>query len=72
MHEHHEEDDVPEGAALMPEIPPELNVHPLLLAVLHATVFVQVQRDLGVAFDARHRIDDDGVALLHEISLFSY
>src|SRR5579859_449204 len=36
--------------------------------VLHATVFVQVQRDLGVAFDARHRIDDDSAALLHEIS----
>ncbi len=33
-------DEVPEGAAVFPEIPPELGVHPLLLAVLHATVFL--------------------------------
>src|SRR5690554_3386922 len=32
--------DVPEGAAVFPEIPAELGVHPLLLAVLHATVFL--------------------------------
>jgi hypothetical protein len=29
-----------------------------------------VKRDLGVAFDARHRIDDDGIAL-HDISLLA-
>jgi hypothetical protein len=52
MHEHHEEDDVPEGAALMPEIPPELNVHPLLLAVLHATVFLDGSEDEVVDPDA--------------------
>ena len=34
-----ESDDVPEGAAVFPEIPDELGVHPLLLGVLHATVF---------------------------------
>ena len=34
------EDDVPEGAAVFPLIPDELGVHPLLLAVLHATVFL--------------------------------
>jgi hypothetical protein len=33
-------DEVPEGAAVFPLIPPELAVHPLLLAVLHATVFL--------------------------------
>jgi hypothetical protein len=33
-------DEVPEGAAVFPEIPPELGVHPLLLAVLHAYVFL--------------------------------
>ena len=33
-------DDVPEGAAVFPLIPPELGVHPLLLAVFHATVFL--------------------------------
>src|ERR1700722_14923790 len=35
-----ETDDVPEGAAVFPTIPAELGVHPLLLAVLHATIFV--------------------------------
>ena len=30
---------VPEGAAVLPLIPPELGIHPLLLAVLHAVVF---------------------------------
>jgi hypothetical protein len=34
------EREVPEGAALFPLIPPELDVHPLLLAVLHAVVFL--------------------------------
>jgi hypothetical protein len=34
------ESEVPEGAAVFPLIPPELGVHPLLLAVLHATVFL--------------------------------
>ena len=33
-------DEVPDGAAVFPEIPPELGVHPLLLAVLHAYVFL--------------------------------
>ena len=31
---------VPEGAAVFPLIPAELGVHPLLLAVLHAVVFL--------------------------------
>jgi hypothetical protein len=31
--------EVPEGAAVLPLIPPELGVHPLLLAILHAVVF---------------------------------
>lgn len=33
-------DEVPEGAAVFPEIPEELGIQPLLLAVLHATVFL--------------------------------
>ena len=45
-------DDVPEGAAVMPEIPAELNVHPLLLAVLHATVFLDGSEDDVVDPDA--------------------
>ncbi len=31
---------VPEGAAVFPSIPAELGVNPLLLAVIHATVFL--------------------------------
>ena len=33
-------DEVPDGAAVFPEIPAELGVNPLLLAVLHAYVFL--------------------------------
>jgi len=48
MHDetHDEEDpcgppgEVPEGAAVLPLIPKELGIHPLLLAVLHAVVFL--------------------------------
>src|SRR5882672_9544795 len=32
--------EVPEGAAVLPLIPKELGIHPLLLAVLHAVVFL--------------------------------
>jgi hypothetical protein len=35
-----DERQVPEGAAVFPLIPEELGVNPLLLAVLHAIVFV--------------------------------
>lgn len=35
-----DESEVPEGAAVFPLIPPELGVNPLLLGVLHATVFL--------------------------------
>ncbi len=51
MHDHSEE-DVPDGAAVMPEIPAELNIHPLLLAVLHATVFLDGSEDEVVDPDA--------------------
>ncbi|MCE9531513.1 MAG: hypothetical protein K8T89_10390 [Planctomycetes bacterium] len=35
------EDEAPEGAAVFPQIPPELGIHPLLLGVLHAYVFLE-------------------------------
>src|SRR5215470_3468258 len=35
------ESSIPEGAAVFPLIPPELSVNPLLLAVLHAVVFLE-------------------------------
>ncbi len=34
-------DESPEGAAVFPLIPPELGIHPLLLASLHAYVFLE-------------------------------
>jgi hypothetical protein len=34
-------EESPDGAAVFPMIPPELGVHPLLLAVLHAYVFLE-------------------------------
>src|SRR5437764_10071941 len=34
-------DETPEGAAVFPLIPAELGVHPLLLAALHAYVFLE-------------------------------
>ena len=35
------DEDVPEGAAVFPLIPAELNIHPLLLAMLHCVVFLE-------------------------------
>lgn len=32
--------DVPDGAAVFPEIPPDLSVSPQLLAIMHAVVFI--------------------------------
>ncbi len=40
-----EEEQVPEGAAVFPLIPAELGVNPLLLAVLHALVFLSGSDD---------------------------
>jgi hypothetical protein len=34
-------DEAPEGAAVFPLIPDELGIHPLLLAMLHAYVFLE-------------------------------
>jgi hypothetical protein len=39
------EGDVPEGAAVFPLIPAELGVQPLLLAALHAVVFLSGSDD---------------------------
>lgn len=35
------ESEAPEGTAIFPLIPPELGIHPLLLAVVHAYVFLE-------------------------------
>ena len=61
-HEHDEHDEhdagdcaphaeVPEAAAVFPLIPEELGFHPLLLAVLHAVVFLDGS-DEGVVNDS--------------------
>ncbi len=46
------EREVPEGAAVLPLIPPELGVHPLLVAVLHAVVFLDGSDEKVVDPDA--------------------
>lgn len=33
--------EAPEGAAVFPLIPPELNINPMLLAIIHAYVFLE-------------------------------
>ena len=45
-------DEVPDGAAVFPEIPTELGVHPLLLAVLHAYVFLDGSAAAVVSLEA--------------------
>jgi len=39
------DEEVPDGSAVFPVVPPELGVDPLLLAVLHATVFLSGSDD---------------------------
>jgi hypothetical protein len=46
------EGEVPEGAAVFPLIPEELGVNPLLLAVIHATVFLAGSDDEVVGPEA--------------------
>jgi hypothetical protein len=53
--------DVPEGAALFPLIPEELGIHPLLLATLHAVVFLDGSDD-NVIHDAAAAEALDGIA----------
>jgi hypothetical protein len=47
-----DEPQVPEGAAVFPLIPAELGVSPLLLAVLHASVFLSGSEEQVVQPDA--------------------
>src|SRR5262245_49160963 len=44
--------EVPAGAGVFPVIPAELQVHPLLLAALHATVFLSASDEKVVNPDA--------------------
>jgi hypothetical protein len=51
-------EEAPDGAAVFPLIPPELGVHPLLLAALHAYVFLEGSEEAvlngAVAEEAMH------------------
>jgi hypothetical protein len=47
-----EPSEVPAGAAVFPLIPIELGIHPLLLAVLHAAVFLDGSTDDVIDPDA--------------------
>jgi hypothetical protein len=47
-----DEDEIPDGAAVFPDIPAELGAHPLLLAVVHAVVFLAGSADEIVQPDA--------------------
>ncbi len=47
-----EESEVPEGAAVFPLIPAELGIDPLLLAVLHAIVFLTGSNESVIDGDA--------------------
>jgi hypothetical protein len=63
-----DEFNVPEGAAVFPIIPPELGVNPLLLAVLHAMIFVAGSDDEVVNPDAAAEAVQIMAAYLHRLS----
>jgi hypothetical protein len=67
MSEPEEEAEVPEGAAVFPLIPPELGVHPLLLATLHATVFLIGSTDDVVQCDAAEESAQYLLTYLHRL-----
>jgi len=52
MSEHEDLDGGAEGAAVLPLIPEELGVHPLLLAVMHSIVFLDGSTEDCVKEDA--------------------
>jgi hypothetical protein len=61
------ERDVPEGAAVFPVIPAELGVDPLLLAVLHAVVFLDGSDEPIVNPDAAEEALDHIAAYLQRL-----
>ncbi len=61
------EEVVPEGAAVFPLIPEELGVHPLLLATLHAVVFLVGSADEVVEGNAAEEAAQYLVAYLQRL-----
>jgi hypothetical protein len=63
-----EPNEVPEGAAVFPLIPEELGVHPLLLAVLHGTVFLDGSEEDVIDPKAAEEAMQYLVTYLHRLS----
>lgn len=63
-----EPSEVPDGAAVFPTIPPDLGVHPLLLAVIHATVFLAGSDDELVHPDAANEAIEHMASYLQRLS----
>jgi hypothetical protein len=62
------ERDVPEGAAVFPVIPAELGIDPLLLAVLHAVVFIEGSEENIVNPDAAEEALDHLAGYLQRLA----
>jgi len=60
--------EVPDGAAVFPLIPPELGVNPLLLAALHAAVFLDGSEEDVVCPDAANEAMEYLVTYLQRLS----
>jgi hypothetical protein len=56
-----------EGAAVFPLIPPELPIHPLLLALLHAMVFIDGSTDEVIDPEAADEAMQYIVTYLHRL-----
>jgi hypothetical protein len=63
-----EHDQVPEGAAVFPEIPAELGVNPLLLALVHATIFLAGSEEKIVEANAADEALQYMASYLHRLS----
>ena len=62
------ERDVPPGAAVFPLIPAELGIDPLLLAILHAVVFVEGSEEDVVHPDAAEEALEHFAGYLQRLS----
>jgi hypothetical protein len=63
----HGEGEGGEGAAVFPLIPSELHIHPLLLALLHAMVFIDGSTDAVIDPEAADEAMQYVVTYLHRL-----
>jgi hypothetical protein len=61
-------DEVPDGAAVFPDIPAELGIDPLLLAVLHTAVFLDGSDESIIDPEAADETLDHLAAYLQRLS----